>query len=98
MDFFSETAQKRLLGRIIQCALLRVEAGHHHWVSVSDKAFFDAMQEANFDIRFLKERRNLESGISEGKIAGILYFRLTRAQFINPSAEILDIGEYRTLQ
>ncbi|MEG3618873.1 hypothetical protein V5T82_10445 [Magnetovibrio sp. PR-2] len=96
--FFSENAQRKLLAQIIEYALEAVHVDDFEGVSVDFGRFFSAMREANFDIEFVHRRRGLENGISEGKLAGIVFYRLTRERIINLNQSLLKQGHFQFLQ
>ncbi len=65
---------------------------------VSAKAYAQAFSEADFDAHFMRQRRGLSAGLSEGKLAGILFFRLTRHRIISLDPSIGDTSEYENFQ
>ncbi|MBF0375116.1 MAG: hypothetical protein HQL39_17075 [Alphaproteobacteria bacterium] len=67
-------------------------------IYASEEAFADAFTEADFDAHFLKIRRGNQNGNSEGKMAGLLYFRLTRHRIIHLPPEIVDHSHYKYFQ
>lgn len=98
MPFFPNAFKKDIYAKFIEYTLEYVNEHHHDFVLFHTKNFFDAIKEADFDARFMRERRGLERGVSEGKIAGALYFRLTRHKVIHLTKEVFDIEAYRNLQ
>ena len=58
-------------------------------IQISNTAFKDAIDDASKDLEFLRQRR-LPGGISFGKIAGVIVFRLGRARIIHLPKNLLD--------
>jgi hypothetical protein len=50
------------------------------------------------DAHFMEKRRNLNDGVSEGKLAGALYYRLTRAKIISLAPDVFDEDKFVDFQ
>ncbi len=96
--FFSENFERKFFDNLIKETLERVPYGSHDDVFFSDYEFFSAMREADLDAQFMDARRGLDHGISEGKVAGILYFRLARAKIIYLGPKLSSQEGYRNIQ
>ena len=98
LQYFTETFQHSLLKKIHEYALKECHPADRTRVFISSIAYADAFSEADFDAHFLKLRRGNHHGNSEGKLAGVLYFRLTRHQIIHISQEIVENSHYNRFQ
>ncbi|WP_143271036.1 MULTISPECIES: hypothetical protein [unclassified Azospirillum] len=98
LSYFPKNFIETVLGRIIDTTVNRAHPADVTRVFVSNKAFSLAMIEADFDATFLKSRRGFERGISEGKICGILLYRLYKHRIINLSSEIIENDHYENFQ
>ncbi len=98
LQFFTENFQRELLGKIRKYALEQTNPADRTRVFISGIAYADAFSEADFDAQFLKARRGNRNGNSEGKLAGVLYFRMTRHQIIHLSPEIAENPHYSRFQ
>lgn len=96
--FFSESSQRKFLKKLVDIARTEARPEDGRCVFVSSDAFADAFTEADFDAYFIKMRRGNKEGNSEGKLAGIIYFRLTRHRFVHLPPELVDEGHYRHFQ
>lgn len=67
------------------------------YVSVSELGISNAFAEVNGDIDALKRRRPFKHGVSAGKIAGALAFRLFKTQVLFFGPEIADRPEVQKL-
>jgi hypothetical protein len=69
-------------------------------VSVSKAEFIAALRECETDLEFLQKRRRLQDGVSEGKVAGVLLFRLCQRRNVHLHLQGLkeDPPEAHTLQ
>lgn len=56
----------------------------------SKRGLYAALREVQLDIDALHKRRSFTHGISKGKIAGILVFRLTRIPVLMLTVEVAD--------
>src|SRR5690349_13757496 len=83
LQFFTETFQRGLLAKIDQFAKNSAHPSDKNRIFISEKAYADAFAEADFDASFLKARRGLLNGISEGKLAGVLFYRFSRHRIIH---------------
>lgn len=98
LQFFPEKFERGLLTKIIEIARATAHPADRTRVFVSQKAYSDAFAEADFDAAFLKARRGLHNGVSEGKIAGILFFRFSRHRIIALVPDIIDHPDYEHFQ
>lgn len=96
--FFPQTIQEGLLGRIIQFADEMAHPADRTRVFISAKAYAEAFVEADYDAYFIQTRRGLTNGLSEGKLAGVLFFRLSRHRIIHLSKEITENQDYEHFQ
>jgi hypothetical protein len=87
---FTEYAIRNLLKQLeewvsVQTAIVKEQGAIGFSGPVlSVREMTNAMREVNKDLGFLAERRNLhKSGISPGKVAGILAYRLTRHRLLH---------------
>jgi hypothetical protein len=96
--FFPDSMQKGLLSRIVQFAKETAHPADRSRVFISEKAYVEAFIEADYDAHFLKTRRGLTNGLSEGKLAGVLFFRLSRHRIIHLSQEITEYEDYEHFQ
>jgi hypothetical protein len=96
--YFSEDNQRKFLKKIVESATQTAFPADRMRIYVSADAFADAFTEADFDAHFLKSRRGNANGNSEGKLAGVLFFRLTRHRIIHLSPEIVDHTHYKNFQ
>ncbi|UEM20129.1 hypothetical protein JL100_024105 [Skermanella mucosa] len=98
LQFFTESFQRGLLGRIIQVAKASAHPSDRARIYVSEKAYAEAFAEADFDASFLKARRGLLNGISEGKLSGVLFYRFSRHRIVHLGHEIIDNFHYENFQ
>lgn len=98
MQFFSDSFKESIYEKFINYTVEYVNEQHREFVFFYSKNFFEAIKEADFDACFMRERRGLEKGISEGKVAGALYFRLTRHKVIHLAKNLFEIEDYKNLQ
>lgn len=96
--FFSPTLHDGLLKKIIEFSREAAHPADRSRVFVSDMAYADAFVEADYDAHFLKTRRGLNNGLSEGKLAGVLFFRFNRRRIVHLSHEIADNSFYEHFQ
>ena len=96
--YFSEKTHAGILAMIRKYAKERVRSGDEEKVKISSLAYANAFAEADFDASFAKVRRGLDAGISEGKLAGILYYRLTRHCIVHLDSDITDTSYYQDFQ
>lgn len=96
--FFPESMQKGLLSQIVKIARDMARPADRVRVFVSEKAYVEAFGEADYDAHFLRTRRGLTNGLSEGKLAGVLFFRLSRHRIIHLSQEITEHEDYEHFQ
>lgn len=87
----------------IERLLKWIEAGlknpdHMSFITPSQMMITNAFDEANVDVNFLRSRRVLKDGISEGKLAGAIVFRFCRNKFLHLSYPICDDEYYINLQ
>lgn len=98
MQFFPDSFVLKIYDKFAETAIGLVAPEHRGHVYFSDRSYFQAFEEADCDAVFMKQRRGLEKGISEGKLAGAMYFRLTRHRIIHLSKDIYDLSQYENLQ
>src|SRR5687767_4322414 len=98
LQFFTDTFQRGLLVKIAQFARSSAHPSDKGRVFISEKAYADAFAEADFDASFLKARRGLLNGISEGKLAGVLFYRFSRHRIVHLGHEIIDNSYYEHFQ
>ena len=69
-------------------------------ISISKAEFIAALRECETDLEFLQTRRKLQNGVSEGKVAGVLLFRLCQRRIVHLQLHGLDEDppEAHTLQ
>jgi hypothetical protein len=67
-------------------------------VRISKKELAAALRECSTDLSFLAQRRQLSAGVSEGKIAGVLLFRLCQRRIVHLNDEACDLPSYLTIQ
>jgi hypothetical protein len=97
-SYFPENFQSKLFHRfIVFCEKLAHPADKTR-IFLSKKAYAEAFIEADFDAIFLEKRRGLPAGLSEGKLAGILFYRFSRHRIIHLSHEIIDHPDYENFQ
>ncbi len=98
LQFFTDTFQRGLLDKIAQFAANLAHPGDKNRVFISEKAYAEAFAEADFDASFLKARRGLLNGVSEGKLAGVLFYRFSRHRIVHVGHEIADNSHYEHFQ
>jgi len=98
LQFFTEHFQREFLKKIREYARKLALPADATRIFISEVAYADAIAEADFDAEFVKMRRGNGNGNSEGKLAGILYFRLTRHKIIHFSPEIAEHNDYARFQ
>lgn len=98
LQFFTESFQSGLLTKIVDFAKTLAHPADRTRIYVSEKAYAEAFAEADFDARFLKARRGLVNGLSEGKLAGVLFYRLSRHRIVHLGHEIIDNSYYENFQ
>lgn len=103
--FFKESTSKLIGKKILKYAVeLALQECSDKNVSIQEfihidgKSYYRAIHELNFDIHFMQQRRSLENGLSDGKLAGSLYFRLTRIRFIHINKSFVGEGNFSFLQ
>lgn len=82
---FTWQSRERILNeyvdRLVQaCRVLKVPM---HQVSYSESELRRALDEADIDLQAMFERRSRADGISPGKVAGILAYRLSRFKIVH---------------
>lgn len=97
-NFFSEKMNAGLLLKIEDAARRLSRPGDEDKVRISARAYANAFAEADFDAHFAKLRRGLKDGVSEGKLAGILFYRLTRHRIVLLDSDIADVSHYEDFQ
>ncbi len=97
-QYFSQHFHNGLLDKIIDISRQMAQPADRTRIKVSSKAYSEAFSEADFDAFFLKSRRGLANGVSEGKLTGVLFFRMCRHKIINLSHEIVDHPDYEHFQ
>ncbi len=99
LKFFKSMVLGDMLDKVIELSIASsLDPADKDKIAVSGEAFYDAIKEADCDAYFLEQRRSLSNGVSEGKLAGILYFRLTRHRIIHLSPDICEKKEYAHFQ
>ena len=76
---------RKVISEAYLCSLMRVAQilGLENDLALSDRELKLALEEAEIDVRALLMRRSEEDGISEGKIAGVYAFRLSRFKIVH---------------
>jgi len=97
-QFFPDTFQRGVLAKIAQFAREAAHSVDKDRIFISGKAYTDALAEAEFDANFLRDRRGLRNGISEGKLAGVLFYRFSRHRIVHLGHEIVDDPHYEHFQ
>ena len=86
-------AYVRILGDICDAAGIK-----RAYINVSSYALCSVASEVKRDIKALRMRRSLSHGVSSGKIAGAVAFRLTKARVLALSSEIIEDSLAQTLE
>jgi hypothetical protein len=71
-----------------------IEAVHRKNIYISQSELATALKEARIDLKFMQERRPDSKGISEGKMAGALLFRLCKRRILNVNRDADQYGTY----
>lgn len=67
-------------------------------IEYSDRELALAVKEAEIDIRAMLARRSKSRGVSRGKIAGVLAFRLSRFKIVHFKEEAWDNSHFHLIQ
>lgn len=100
---FSEAAQKDMSESLARWAkimggVISKENAGFSAPYLSEQALKAAIRDVNTDLELISRRRKLRRGISPGKIAGILTFRLVRSRlfhFTPPTAEMPEVLQFQ---
>lgn len=77
------------------CRVYRIPIG---CVEYSDRELAFAVEEAEIDLQAMLARRSRSRGISKGKIAGVLVFRLSRFKILHFTAEGWENSNFHLIQ
>lgn len=88
----SQKALFKAYGRILEQICLANGINKEH-VVISNLGMSTVFDEVRADLKALTMRRNFSHGISRGKIAGSLAFRLTKTPVLTMTPEVADIQE-----
>jgi len=98
MQYFSDRFVQGIYDKFIEKTIEFLDPEHRDHVYFLDRSYYQAFEEADCDAVFMKHRRKLDKGISEGKLAGAIYFRLTRHKIVHLSKDIYELSQYENLQ
>lgn len=98
MYFFSDAAATVLYRRVRDIAISLLGSESPDKIYVSGRGFAQALRDADVDIHFMTLRRGLDEGVSEGKLAGALYFRLTRTKVITVFPTLSEQKDFQYFQ
>jgi len=87
-SFFISILQK-YLHLVNELALIVNKQGNSAIINLNEELLLSAVRESHMDYEFMKKRR-VSSIVSEGKIAGILAFRLSRVRPIYSPSTVLN--------
>jgi hypothetical protein len=96
--FFSQEFIEKLSTRFVHNLRAGLDPKERKSVNVSSIELANAFKDAQTDISFIETRRGLKDGISEGKLGGVLLFRLCRRRIVHLLPPLCEDDSFIGLQ